>query len=289
MTDRTTRGGGARGDLFGHGHVTMVRPREGWQGIDLPELWAYRELIHALVLRDIRVRYKQTVLGAAWAIIQPVATMIIFTVIFGRLAGIPSDDQPYPVFVYCALLPWTLFANGVAASGQSLLGSAALVAKVYFPRLIVPLASLGACVVDFLVASSVLVALLIYYGAAPGAGLLLAPLLVAGVMALTLGVGLVFAALTVTYRDFRFVIPFMLQIWMFLTPVVYSHTLIPERWQWLLLLNPMTGYVAGLRATFLGTEVAWGAVAVSILLTGGMLAAGMAVFQRAERRFADVI
>jgi len=278
-----------RGGRFGHDHLTVIEPRAGGRGLDLAELWAYRELIQVLAARDIRIRYKQTVLGAAWAIIQPLTSMLIFTILFGRLASLPSDGHPYAIFVYSALLPWTFFAGAVAACSQSLLGSADLVSKVYFPRVIVPLASIGSALIDFLVAASVLVALMGWYGTGAGAGLLLAPVLMAGVAGLALGVGLVLSALTVTYRDFRFVIPFLLQIWMFLTPVVYSITLIPERWQWLALLNPMTGYITGLRAAFLGGAFDPAAIAVSVLLTALVLAAGLGFFQRAERRFADVI
>lgn len=284
LSDDTTRP--AR---FGHDHVTVIRPRAGWRGLDAGELWAYRELIAALVARDVRIRYKQTVLGAAWAIIQPVVSMLIFTVIFGRLASIPSDGHPYSIFVYSALLPWMLFSGGVTACSQSLAASADLVSKVYFPRVIVPLASMGSALVDYAVAASVLVLLMLWHGTGVSAGILVAPLLLVGVIGFTLGVGLVLSALTVTYRDFRFVIPFMLQIWMFLTPVVYSVSLIPERWQWLLLLNPMTGYITGLRAAFLGGEPDAAAVAASVLLTALVLVAGVAFFQRAERRFADVI
>ena len=191
--------------------------------------------------------------------------------------------------VYCALLSWNLFANGVAAASQSLVGQGALVSKEYFPRILVPLASLGAGVVDFAVASLVLLVLMAIYGVTPGAGVLAIPLLVLGTLALSLSLGLVFAALIVSYRDFRFVVPFVLQIWMFLTPVVYALSLIPERWQWLLLLNPMSGYVMGIRAAFVGAPMDLGALAVSALVTVALLAAGVAFFQGAQRRFADTI
>ena len=269
--------------------LTVVDANTAVRGAGLLDLWQYRELVAALVMRDVSVRYKQTVLGAAWAIIQPLVTMLIFSVIFGRLAQIPSDGHPYPIFVYAALLPWTLFASGVAACGQSLLGASDLVGKVYFPRAVLPLASLGSPLIDFLVASSVLVLLMLFYASSPGTGLLVAiPLLIVLVL-LALGVGLFLAALTLSYRDFRFVIPFMLQIWMFVTPVVYSQQLIPEQWQWLLLLNPMSGLISGLRSAFLGGAQDWAGIVVSVLITAVVLAIGMRYFRSAERRFADVI
>ena len=227
------------------------------RGVIWHEVWQCRELVMALVKRDVGVRYKQTVLGAAWAIIQPVVAMVIFSIIFGRLAQIPSDGHPYPIFVYAALLPWTLFASAVSACGQSLVGAADLVGKVYFPRIVLPLVSLGSPFIDFLVASTVLLLLMLFYASMPGIGVLMAiPLLIA-VLLLALGIGLILAALTLRYRDFRFVIPFMVQIWMFITPVVYSQDLVPSQWQWLLLLNPMSGLISGLRTAFLGGAQDW--------------------------------
>jgi lipopolysaccharide transport system permease protein len=273
----------------GHEALTVVDADSPPRGVRLAELWQRRELVAALVMRDVGVRYKQTVLGAAWAIIQPLVAMIIFSVIFGRLAQIPSGGYPYPIFVYTALLPWTLFASGVSACGQSLLGSADLVGKVYFPRIIVPMVSLGSPLVDFLVASVVLLLLMMFYAAWPGAGVLLAIPLLIVLLLFAFGLGLILAALTLSYRDFRFVIPFMVQIWMFATPVVYPQSLIPDQWQWLLYLNPMSGLISGLRAAFLGGTQDWIGVSASVVITFAVLAIGVRYFARVERRFADVI
>jgi len=280
---------GNENNLFGHEHMTVIRPPSGWHMLNLKELWAYRELLGALTMRDIKVRYKQTVLGAAWVIIQPLTTMLIFTVIFGRLAKIPSDGYPYPVFVYAALLPWTFFSNALSTSGSSLVSSAQLVSKVYFPRLIVPLSSVGAGLIDLLISTGVLLLLMLFFGVAFTPNILLAPLLMLGVVFCALGVGTILSALTVSYRDFRFVIPFMVQIWMYLTPVVYGVGFIPEEWRWLLMLNPMTGYIDGFRSAFLGKPFDCSAIGVSVLLSVALFVMGVAYFQKVERRFADVI
>ena len=256
---------------------------------DVREIVAYRELLTTLAIRDIKVRYKQTVLGAAWAIIQPLTTMVIFTIIFGRLAKIPSEGFPYPVFVYSALLPWVFFANAISTSGNSLVGSAALVSKVYFPRLIIPLSSIGAGCVDFLISTVILFILMLFYGVNWSIHLLMAPLLMGGVVLCAVGVGAILSALAVSYRDFRFIIPFMVQIWMYLTPVVYGVGFIPENYRWLLLLNPMSGYIDGYRAAFLGRPFDWTAIAISTALSLILFIAGTAYFQKVERRFADVI
>jgi lipopolysaccharide transport system permease protein len=268
---------------------TSIRPREGWHSLDFKEIWAYRELLVTLSVRDIKVRYKQTILGATWAIIQPVTTMVIFSVIFGRLAGIPSEGFPYPIFVYSALLPWTFFANAISASSNSLVGSAQLVSKVYFPRLIIPLSSIGAGLVDLLISTSILLLLMVIYGVSWTSQLLLAPLLMCGVVVCALGVGALLSALTVSYRDFRFVVPFMVQIWMYLTPVVYGVGFIPEKYRWLLMLNPMSGYIDGYRAAFLGKPFDWVGIGASVVFTFVLFSIGVMYFQKAERRFADVI
>jgi lipopolysaccharide transport system permease protein len=276
-------------DIFSSGHWTSIRPQKGWRLLDFRELLAYRELLITLIVRDIKVRYKQTVLGAAWAIIQPLTTMVIFTIIFGRLAQIPSEGFPYPVFVYSALLPWSFFANAISMSGNSLIGSASLVSKVYFPRLIIPISSIGAGFVDFLVSTVILFLLMLFYGVSWTSHLLVAPFLMAGVIFCAFGVGTILSALTVSYRDFRFIIPFMVQIWMYLTPVVYGVGFIPENYRWLLLLNPMSGYIDGYRAAFLGRPFDWTAIAVSVALSLVLFAAGTTYFRKVERRFADVI
>ena len=274
---------------FGHEHVTVIEPQRGWRALDLKELWAYRELLWVLTARDVKVRYKQTVLGFAWAIIQPVMLMIVFSIFFGRLAQMPSDGIPYPIFVYAALLPWTFFANAISTSGNSLVGSAQLVSKVYFPRLIIPLSSVGAGLVDFAISAGVLLLLMAWYGVGWSLNLLAAPLLVAGVVFIALGVGTFLSALTVAYRDFRYVIPFMVQFWMFATPVVYPASLVPEAWRWLLYLNPMAGLIEGFRSAFLGRPFDIPALAISLGVALVLFLVGVAYFEKVERRFADII
>lgn len=269
--------------------TTTIEPPKKWQMINFSELWEYRELLIALSLRDIKVRYKQTVLGAAWAILQPLTTMIVFTVIFGKLAKIPSDGYPYPVFVYAGLLAWTFFATAVSTSGASLVGSSQLVSKIYFPRLIVPIASIGTSIMDFLVSSSILLLLMLYYQIPWTLNLLAAPFMILGVLMTALGVGTLLSALTVSYRDFRYVIPFMVQIWMYVTPVVYPITFVPEQWRWVLLLNPMTGYIEGIRSAFLGTPFDLVAIGSAVLFSLVLFILGLTYFRSKEKRFADVI
>jgi lipopolysaccharide transport system permease protein len=272
---------------FGHEHVTVIDPGGRW--LDLRELWAYRELVVVLAKRDIKVRYKQTALGAAWAILQPFVTMVVFSIFFGLLANMPSDGYPYPVFVYSALVPWTFFANAITSSSNSLLGSAHLVSKVYFPRLIIPLSAVGVGLVDFAVASSILLAMMLFYGVGWSLNLLMAPVLLLAIVFTALGAGTCLSALTVSYRDFRYVVPFMVQTWMFVTPVVYPASLVPTQWRWLLYLNPMAGLVEGFRAVFLGSAFDFFGLAVSAGTAFGLFLAGVAYFARVERRFADII
>ena len=273
----------------GHEHLTVIEPRKGWHMLDLRELWAYRELLWVLTMRDIKVRYKQTVLGVAWAIIQPVTTMVIFSIIFGGLAKIPSEGHPYPVFVYTALLPWTFFANAIGTSGTSLVSSSHLVSKVYFPRLIIPLSSIGVGLIDLAIATVILLLLMLYFGVPFGPGLLMLPVLVLAVVFMALGVGTLLAALTVTYRDFRYVIPFMIQVWLYITPVVYPLSLIPESWRWLVALNPMTGLVEAFRHAFLGDPFNVYTSVVSVLVAIAMFILGISYFSKVERRFADIV
>ncbi len=269
--------------------VTIIEPARGWSTLNIAELWAYRELLWVLTLRDLKVRYQQTVLGVAWAIIQPVVTMLIFSLVFGRFAKIPSDGHPYPLFVYAGLLPWLFFANAVSSAGMSLVASAQLVNKVYLPRVIIPTSSIGSGLVDFAISSSVLLAMLWYFGVGISASLMLFPLLIFMLITLSLGIGIWLAALTVSYRDFRYVIPFILQVWMFATPIVYPLSIVPESWRWLWRLNPMTGIIDGFRACFLGGEVAIGALFASCALSLFVLILSLAYFRRVEHRFADVI
>ena len=274
---------------FGHGHVTVIRPSSGWRMLDLRELWAYRELLMQFVMRDVKVRYKQTVLGIAWAVIQPVMTMVVFSLIFGRLARMPTDGVPYPVFVYSALLPWLLFANSVTTSANSLVGSAHLITKIYFPRLIIPLSSAGVGLLDFAFAGLVLVGMMAWYGIALSWQLLAVPLLLAAVLFTALGVGAWLSALTAAYRDFRYVVPFAMQIWMFATPVVYPAKLVPEQWQWVLWLNPMAGLIEGFRAAFLGMAFNWIGIATSFAISVVVFVVGIAYFEKLERRVADIL
>lgn len=276
-------------EVFGHQHLTVIEPPRGWRMLDWRELWAYRELLWVLTLRDIKVRYKQTVLGAAWAIIRPFITMVIFSVVFGQLAKMPSDGLPYPVFVYAGLLPWTFFAAAIGTSGQSLVGSAHLVSKVYFPRLIIPLSSVGAGLVDLAVSTGILLLMMLWYGVGWSVNLLAAPLLLAGVVFIALGVGTLLSALTVAYRDFTHITPFLVQIWMYITPVIFPVSLVPERWRWLLYLNPMTGLVEGCRSAFLGKPFDLQGLAISFAIAIAVFAIGVAYFEKVERRFADII
>lgn len=269
--------------------VVIIEPRRSWFAIDFDELWRHRGLLRVLMERDIRVRYKQTILGFAWALLQPFMMMVVFSIFFGKFAKMPSDGLPYPVFVYAGLLPWVFFANSITNASQSLINSSALVSKVYFPRILIPVASIGATLLDFVIASSILLVMMVYYGIGWSMQLLLAPLLTAGVMLAALGVGILLSALTVSYRDFRFVVPFMVQFWMFATPVAFPASIVPEEWRWALHLNPMTGLIEGFRAAFLDKPMDPAAIAFSIVASLAIFAVGAIYFGRVERRFADVI
>ncbi len=274
---------------FGHEHVIDIAPPSGWRMLDLRELWAYRELLWVLATRDVVVRYNQTVLGAAWAVIRPLLTMAIFTVIFGRLAKMPSAGLPYAVFVFAGLLPWMFFSGTVSGAGGSLVGSAHLVSKVYFPRLIIPIAALGVPLVDLLVSTVVLFGLMVWYGVPFTWHLVFAPALLVAVALAALGAGTLLSALSVAYRDFRHLEPFLLQVWMYVTPVIYPVTLFPARWRWLLFLNPMAGLTEAFRSVFLGVPMDASGLVVSLVAALVMFGAGVAYFERMERRFADVI
>ena len=270
--------------------VTIIEPKKGWVPVDLREIWDYRELLYFLTKRDIKVRYKQTILGGLWAVIQPAFTMIVFTLFFGRLARVPSDGLPYPIFVYAGLLPWTYFANAVSTSGNSLVGSANLITKVYFPRLMVPASAALAGLLDFFIALLVLAALMVYYQFLPGAGILLFPFLVALTFLCAVGVGLWLSALNVQYRDIRYAIPFLVQIWMFLSPVIYPVSLIQDKYQWLLALNPMGGVIHAYRASLLGHQpIDWPLLGLSALIIIALFLGGLYYFRRMEKVFADVV
>jgi lipopolysaccharide transport system permease protein len=268
----------------------VIEPKKGWVPIDLKEIWNYSEVLYFLAKKDIKVRYKQTVLGGLWAIIQPVCTMIVFTLFFGRLAKIPSDGIPYPIFVYAGLLPWTYFANTLAASGNSLVGSSHLITKIYFPRLIIPAASSLAGLLDFFIAMLVLGALMIYYHFVPSIGILLFPVLVGLTFLCALGVGLWLSALNVQYRDIRYVIPFLIQIWMFVSPVIYPVSMVKGKYQWLLALNPMGGVIKAYRASLLGhIPIDWLLLGLSTATIFVILVSGLFYFRRMEKHFADVV
>jgi lipopolysaccharide transport system permease protein len=271
-------------------HVHRIEPPRGWVDLGLGEFWDYRELLYFLVWRDIKVRYKQTALGAAWAVIQPFFTMVVFSLFFGRLAGIPSDGVPYPIFSYVALVPWTYFANGLTLSADSLVGSANLIRKVYFPRLAIPVSAVLAGLVDFCIAFAVLLGLMAFYGIAPTANIVWLPVFVLLSIATALGVGLWLSALNVQYRDVRYVVPFVIQFWMFATPIAYPSSLLREPWRTIYGINPMAGVVEGFRWALLGTSQAPGAMfAVSALAAALMLISGAFYFRRMERTFADIV
>ncbi|MEM7260791.1 MAG: ABC transporter permease [Planctomycetota bacterium] len=271
--------------------VHTIRPVKGWARLDLGELWSYRELLFFMVWRDIKVRYKQTVLGAAWAILQPLFTMLVFTLFFGRLAGIPSDGVPYALFAFAALVPWTFFANALLMGSTSVVENANLIKKVYFPRLIVPFASVLAGTVDFLLAFVVLLALMASFGVAPTANIVWVPAFFTLALITALGVGLWLAAMNVQFRDVRYAIPFLTQLWMFSTPVVYPTSLITDPfWKMLYGLNPMVGVVEGFRWALLGTESAPGPT-IAVSAVGAVLLAvtGLFYFRRLEKTFVDVV
>lgn len=273
--------------------VLFLRPKKGWQAIDFKELWHYRDLLWILGRRDIKVRYRQTALGATWAILQPVASMVVFTIFFGHLAGIGHRIEagiPYEIYTFTALLPWQLFANCVTRAGNSVVNSQGLISKVYLPRLIVPLATMGSSLVDFLVSSVVLIAMMFWYGLVPGPAVLFLPVFVLLAVTAAISISLWLAALDVQYRDVRFVIPFLVQLWMFLSPVVYPSTLVPQRWRWLYGLNPMAGVIDGFRWALLSAADPPGpALAVSVAATMLLLVGGLYYFRRMERTFADLI
>lgn len=269
---------------------TWIRPSRGWSPPDLRELWRYRELVYFLVWRDVKVRYKQTALGAAWAVLQPVATMGVFSLFFGKLAQMPSDGVPYPLFSLAALVPWTFFAQGLIQSANSLVGSQNLVTKVYFPRLAIPLAAVLAGAVDFLLAFAILLGMMAFYGAAPTAQAVWLPLFLLLAFVTSLGVGLWLAAWNVRYRDVRYIVPFLAQLWLFATPIAYPSSLLSEPWRTVYGINPMAGVVEGFRWALLGSgDAPGGMVLVSAAVALALLASGLFVFRRMERTFADVV
>jgi lipopolysaccharide transport system permease protein len=270
--------------------VVVIEANKSWVPLRLADLWAYRELLYFLIWRDIKVRYKQTLLGATWAILQPLLTMLIFTLLFGKLAGIKSEGLPYPMFAYGGLLIWTFFANSVTNSGNSLVGSAHLITKIYFPRMIVPAGAVAAGLVDLALAFLIQIGLMIYYGVHATWALLMVPPLIVLTTLLALGVGMWLSALNVKYRDVRYAIPFLIQLWMFASPIIYPVSMLPARWQWVLTLNPLTGIIQNFRIALFGNQpFVWKSLGISVAITAVVLVYSSYSFRRMERHFADIV
>jgi len=269
----------------------LIRIRAGkrWASIELREIWAHRELLYFLVWRDLKVRYKQTILGASWVILQPLLMTLVFAVFLGKIARFPSDKVPYILFLYAALLPWTFFSNAVSTSSHSLIASAHMITKVYFPRVVIPAAAVMAGLVDFFFAFLTLIALMFYYRVPPSISLLALPGLVFLTATLALAVGMWMSALNVKYRDVRYALPFLIQLWMFASPIIYPSSLVPAKWRWLMSLNPLSGIVEGYRASLFNLPLDWRALGVSALLTLLALLYSLFTFKRMERKFADII
>ncbi|HEY1168185.1 MAG TPA: ABC transporter permease [Candidatus Limnocylindrales bacterium] len=269
--------------------VVVLEPHHGWRELGLGEIWAHRELLYFFVWRDLKVRYKQTAFGAAWAVLQPVLLMLIFSATLGRLAGVAPAGIPYPLFVFAGLVPWTLFASSLAGASNSLVVGEAIITKVYFPRLLLPFASVGSFLLDFLISLGALAVVMLYFGAVPSLAIVWLPALTLMAVVTALGVGTFLAAVNVRYRDVKYVVPFLVQVWMFASPVVYTSTLIPARWQVLYALNPMTGVVAGFRWALVGGPRPDDLIVVSAVASVLVLVGSLVYFRRVERTFADVI
>jgi lipopolysaccharide transport system permease protein len=271
--------------------LTVLEPRPGWHLIDLRELWRYRELLYFLTWRDVKIRYKQTVLGAGWAILQPLATMVVFSLFFRRAAGDPSSHVPYSLFVLAGLVPWMFFSNAISQAGQSVVGNHNLVTKIYFPRLLIPLGAVTAGLVDLAVAMGMLLIMMLWYGVAPNWEFVLVPALTFGLTLAALGVGTLLSALTVAYRDFRYVVPFMVQLWMFATPSIYlqSRSEVGSRLRYVLPLNPAYGLIANFRQAMLGGSLEGYSLTVSSAVSVLLVLGGCLYFRRVERDFADII
>jgi lipopolysaccharide transport system permease protein len=269
--------------------VAVIEPSKGWVALNLRDIWHYRDLLYILTERDIKVRYKQTILGAAWAIVQPLFTMLVFSLFFGKLAGMPSDGIPYPLFVYAGILPWIFFSNALTKSGNSLVSNSNLITKVYFPRMIIPIATVTAGLLDFLIAFVLLVVLMLYYSVAFSANLLMLPVLILLTSLLAVGVGMYTSALNVKYRDVSQILPFLVQLWMFATPIIYPASIVTADWRWVLSINPLAGIIEGYRAAFFGKPFDWFALLISAIITFSILIYAAYTFRKMERSFADVI
>lgn len=277
-------------DTRKHPPVQTIRAGRGWRGLDLRELWEYRELLYFFAWRDIKVRYKQTVIGAAWAILQPVLLMLVFTIFFGQVGGIQTNGVPYPIFAYAALLPWGLFATGLGTGGTSIAANQLLITKVYFPRILLPASTVVAALVDFAIASVVLVALMVYYGFVPTWATVALPAFVLLAVATSMGVAFWLSALDARYRDIHYTIPFLTQFWLFATPVIYPASLVPAAWRWLYSLNPMVGVVDGFRWALLGQSFAFDLTSwLSVFVALGIFVSGIAYLLRVEKNLPDVV
>jgi lipopolysaccharide transport system permease protein len=269
--------------------VVSIQGGRKWTGLDLAGLWAHRDLFYFLIWRDVKVRYKQTALGVTWAVLQPLLTMVVFTLLFGNLARVPSDGKPYPIFVYAGLLPWNFFATAVDNSSNSLVGNSALITKVYFPRLVIPSAAAGAALVDFAIASGILFIMCAYYGVGLNIGFFMLIPLTFLMAVFAIAVGMRLSALNVKYRDIRYALPFLINIWMYATPVIYPVSFIPAKWRWILILNPLGGIIEGFRSAIFSQPFHWAQLATSCAIIAATLTYSLYSFRRMEKDFADII
>lgn len=266
-----------------------LRPRKGWQAVDFKEIYLYRELLAFLIWRDVKIRYRQTLLGGLWAVLQPLIAMVIFTFIFHRLAGVKSDGPPYPLFAFAGLTPWTFFSTSVTQSSNSLIANHQLVSKVYFPRIFIPLGAIGALLLDLVLSLGLFAVLMVFYHWPLTSAVLWLPVFVLGAVLTAAGVGLTLSALNVSFRDIKYAVPFMVQMGIFVTPVIYPAHYIPQRWQFLLGLNPMAGVVIGFRHALLGSSDSWQIMGISLGMSVFLFITGLLIFRRMENRFADII
>ena len=279
----------AAGSSLPDAPLVVIEPRSHWFDLGLRDIWAYRELLYFLTWRDVKVRYKQAALGVLWVVLQPLLTTVILTIFLGKLARVPSDGFPYPVFVYAGLLPWTFFSAALLSSGNSLVSSAHLITKTYFPRLIIPSASIGARLVDFAIGFVNLIALMIYYGVGVSSTILVLPMVVVLLSLLALSVGMWAAAVNVKYRDVGVALPVLIQLWMFASPVMYPSSIVPAKYAWVYKLNPLTGILDGFRSSLFGQRIDWGSLGISAAFTLGALTFSAISFRRMEKNFADVV